>query len=109
MISLLLIALEGLFNSVMDTLTHHYPSSVFKNWGDFWNPAVSWRNKYILPKWIPDVFTDGWHLVKLLHICSFLLAVVFYEAIFQWWILDFLLLGIVRNLVFVLFYDKIWI
>ena len=106
MITLILIALEGFFNSVMDTLKDHYSSSIFKNWDeDFWNPAISWQNKY--KTWIPDAFTDGWHWVKLFDIVIILLAIVSYERIFEWWILDFLLFGIIRNVSFSLFYNNL--
>ena len=43
------IALAGISNSVMDTLTFHYSSSIFSSSGcdpNFWNPDESWKNKY---------------------------------------------------------------
>ena len=107
--------LEGFFNAIMDTLVHHYSTSIFKNWdSSFWNPSISWKRK--LPHWVPDALSDGWHIMKLCHILSFLLAIVFYNPIWDTNLglvtnigFDFLTLGITRNLVFNLFYDKILI
>ena len=115
MISLIFIALEGIFNSVMDTLDHHFSTSIFKNWNPyFWNPSLSWKQKYELPGWIPDAFTDAWHISKFLQIVSFLIAIVFYAPITKFFgisllntTVDFLILGVLRNTVFTIFYTYI--
>ena len=115
MISLIFMFFEGFFNSVIDTLDHHYPTSIFKDWNAyFWNPALSWEEKYELPDWIPDAFTDAWHIAKFFQIVCFLIAIVFYVPITGFFsmsilntVVDFLCLGILRNLTFKLFYDKI--
>jgi hypothetical protein len=115
MISLIFMFFEGFFNSVMDTLDHHYSTSIFKDWNPyFWNPALSWKQKYELPDWIPDTFTDSWHIAKFLQIISFLIAIVFYAPITGFFgigtlntAVDFLCLGILRNLTFNLFYNYI--
>jgi len=98
----------------MDTLSHHYLTSIFVNLEEtFWNPAKSWKNKYELPDWIPDAFTDAWHIFKFLMIVSIIFAIVLFkpnEYISIWWIdqsINYLILGIVWNLVFMLFYDKL--
>lgn len=76
--------LNGLFvllavfcNGCMDSLRHSFTKSFAKNWSkDFWNPLISWLNKYNNrdPKqgrrkiWfivIPAALTDGWHLLKM--------------------------------------------
>ncbi|HMN90249.1 MAG TPA: hypothetical protein PKD70_06110 [Saprospiraceae bacterium] len=74
-------------NAVMDKLQFHYSSSIFPRKGeillgkshDWWNPAVSWRNKY--KNWPNDArpafpfaktalvfLTDAWHFAKCLMI-----------------------------------------
>jgi hypothetical protein len=41
--------MAGFFNAIMDTLFTHYSSSVFRNLNPlFWNPEVSWQNKWAL-------------------------------------------------------------
>jgi hypothetical protein len=70
----------------MDTLSFHYSTSLFKDLDNqqFWDPSLSWTNKYEDPDHPEDggerfplastslVFlTDGWHLFKFLTL-SFL-------------------------------------
>ena len=47
-IGFLLFILSGMFEAVMDKLQFHYEQSIFKNFKNqlFWNPDVSWKNKY---------------------------------------------------------------
>ena len=66
-----------LCNAGMDSLRHSFRTSFAKNLDEnFWNPVLSWRNKYIDCQqhlgrrkiWfivIPAAFTDGWHLLKM--------------------------------------------
>lgn len=74
---LILISLAGIAEGIMDKLQFHYDRSWFKGKNDnFWNPLVSWMNKYSnehfiqrKPKFLGSttifVFvTDGWHLMK---------------------------------------------
>lgn len=73
----LFVLLACIMNAGMDSLRHNFYSSFAKNWNHlFWNPAVSWLNKYndwiptngrrkILFIVIPAAFTDGWHLLKM--------------------------------------------
>ena len=78
-IGLILTIFAGLSEAVMDTLQFHFYKSPFVKYNpQFWNPQLSWRNKYkkgdpsLGPK-IPGsttIFvslTDGWHLFKLLR------------------------------------------
>lgn len=66
-----LIMISGIAKAIMDTLDFHFTTSVFKNLGNWWNPANSWENKY---KWFPNskfltwmisnplvLITDAWH------------------------------------------------
>jgi len=76
-IGLMLIGISGIANACMDTLEHHYDTSIFKNWNkDYWHPKGASGNKYnygderegrilwfgIYPK--PILLGSGWHLFK---------------------------------------------
>lgn len=75
-----LIALSGVAEGMMDTLQFRFFSSRFSNldW-QFWNPAVSWKNKWAnadfgfrKPKFwgstgIFVFLTDGWHMMKFIR------------------------------------------
>ena len=69
--------IAGYANSVMDKLSHHYSRSTFskKKNQQYWNPSLSWRNKYKNgdPKQGAKFFgsttflvftTDAWHFYK---------------------------------------------
>jgi hypothetical protein len=107
MITLILISVAGICNAVMDVLWSRYDVSVFRNLNPmFWNPQVSWKNKWAQPypqpaphEWYyfgfyPEykerfpysstifVFlTDAWHLFKFLMLIFIMLGVVFYTPI----------------------------
>ncbi len=73
-ISALFYALAGICKGVMDTLQFHFETSIFKDKNPvFWNPKISWKNKYKNrdpeqgPRFPLSVtllvfLTDGWHL-----------------------------------------------
>ncbi|KKK85820.1 hypothetical protein LCGC14_2769380 [marine sediment metagenome] len=115
MTSLILFIVGGSLNAVQDTLADHWEESIFKKWGwdkEFWHKASSWKRKYWLPSWIPDAWTDGWHIIKFLKLVCYGLAIVFYQPLIQIWILpvwstDFIIIGMGRNLTMSLFYYKI--
>jgi hypothetical protein len=89
------IALSGVAESIMDVLQFHYSQSYFSKLPNqqFWNPVVSWKNKYRDgdplkgPRFLGSTtmlvaFTDAWHLFKLLRntlavLSSFLLLSAF--------------------------------
>ena len=124
MISLIFWCLAAACCAVMDTLQHHFDSSVFfpslKNskrvyW---WNPFLSWRNKYInqnpekgLRKWLWfDVpFTDGWHTFKSLMIVFICISVATFEPLIDSPIINIIIYGTAWNVIFNLFYNKILI
>jgi hypothetical protein len=128
-LSLLFFVLAAACNAVMDTLQYHFYSSKIyytlrkPTQAYWWNPEVSWKNKYIdryppngLRKWLWfDVpFTDGWHTFKsimVLCLCFSLLFAFLSERRAELWI-DLLCIpvwGICWNLTFNLFYNKILI
>ena len=98
MLSILFIVLASIFDAARDKLDHHYKLSIFSRnksakWAKYWNPKISWRNKY---KWlvgnkkVPKFFgsttflvwtTDAWHLFQFIELKFILLAVVFYRPV----------------------------
>lgn len=116
-----LIVFAAICNAVMDKIAHHYHRSVFFNMNErFWNPTISWRNKYVdrdvakghRKVWIfkyPVALTDAWHLFKSLMLASLMGAVVCYGyANVMWAVLDFLFFGILWVITFNLFYNIIF-
>lgn len=120
MISLILVLLSGIFKAVMDKLQFHYFDSVFKNLkSSFWNPKVSWINKYKdndpeLGEKFPGsstIFvwaTDAWHLFQSINIILLMLAIVFYESFTGYKILDFIIYRIAYSFTFELFFKFIF-
>lgn len=90
---------------MMDTLAHHYSTSIFKNLNErFWNPYESW-------KYAPHIFGyvwDAWHIAKTCMLFCLLGAVVLYVPITNYKILDWCILGTLWNLNFSLFYDRVF-
>jgi hypothetical protein len=125
LITLIIVALAAVCNAVMDVLQFHFKQSVFAEYDEqFFNPAISWRNKYVnhdpvfglkkifglIP--VPAAFTDAWHLAKSLMIGLLLTAIVMYgylvnQQTFAGLIDDFLWLSLTWNIVFLTFYKKI--
>lgn len=81
---ILLVFFAGVANGITDTLQFHYERSFARKWNpQFWDPALSWKNKYLKDKagnllkpLEPRFFgsttflvfiTDAWHLFKFLH------------------------------------------
>lgn len=129
-IPIVLYSLSGIVDAAMDTLSHHFNTSIFSRLDPyFWNPTVSWKNKYVdrdptkdYIKWTiigfkvtkPVQITDAWHFFKFIREVFIALAICAAGIIgFMhgfWWSLSYLvLLGIVRNSAFSLFYNKILI
>lgn len=68
--------IAAIFNAAMDKLQFHYSQSIFARLdAKFWNPAISWRNKWRngrksdgekfwgSSRWFVSL-TDGWHLMQ---------------------------------------------
>jgi hypothetical protein len=70
--------LSGVCKAITNTLDHHFDNSPFDDFNPlFWNPRISWKNKYKndmrTPKfWGSTTFlawtTDAWHLLDMLHL-----------------------------------------
>jgi hypothetical protein len=114
MISVLLIIIAAIANAICDKLQFHFSTSIFPS-NTFWNPQVSWKNKWKNgdksqgEKFFGSstflVFTtDAWHLFKMFMLVCISLAIVFYSPITKYKLLDALILhtlwGIIFELVF---------
>lgn len=120
MISLILVMLAAICNAVMDTISFHYIKSIFSKLNrQWWDPYVSWKNKYIdwdrgkrAEKTIwgikyPTALTDAWHFFKSTMIVLMVLAIVLYTPFINPFI-DFMIIGLGWNISFNLFYNKIF-
>lgn len=114
----ILFALAGVFNAFMDKLQFHYPNSIFPKLGNdkFWNPSVSWKNKYKdwdggdrrakfpFSKTTLVFLTDGWHLFQFLMLTCFSAACVPPVAVWWHWFLWFVGLRFCFSIGFTIFF-----
>lgn len=111
---LILIALAAITNSIMDTLVHHWGSirpmfGFVKRNDEWWNPALSWANKY--RRKLPVQLSDAWHFFKMLMLLFWAAALIwigFKGWMFEWYI-DIPLMYPAWNGTFELFYKYIWV
>jgi len=101
------IALAAICNALMDKVetTISFKDSRFKNKKvAFWCKPISAHNVKFIPftKYRPD----AWHLAKSTMIVLWCLAIVFYHSFIP--VIDFVVMGIVYNLVFNIFYNHIF-
>jgi hypothetical protein len=103
------LVLAGMFKAVADTLTHHYDTSVFKMKDrKFWDPSISWSYAKYFP--LTKYKIDAWHLANsgmILCWCAALATVYTVYVRYPWWAI-FIGAGLVFNLSFNLFYNKIF-
>jgi hypothetical protein len=89
-LAILTFVLAGFFKAMSDTLRNKYTSSIFRNWDPlFWDPMLSWVNKYKNKKkedgakWLGlsttvlVSLTDGWHLSNFFRITLTTLGMMF--------------------------------
>jgi len=129
MITIILIIISGIFNSIMDTLQHHYYNSVFYKWrfNTFiykYTNTESWKNKwkdgnkkngekFLGSSTIFVWLTDLWHFSKSMQLLTIITAIVLYTPIqvLNNEILNIILLilsyKLIYGIVFQLFYDYI--
>lgn len=107
-INILLLVLAGMFKAVADTLIHHFDTSIFrKKDRKFWDPNISWKYAKYLPATKYKV--DAWHLANSFQIICWcaVIANVAIADIGYHWLIVFFAAGIIFNLSFNLFYNKI--
>jgi hypothetical protein len=121
MISILFVILASICNAIMDVCSFHYSNSIFNKLNPkYWNPEISWKNKYIdcdPTKGMRKIFfglldypvflTDAWHLFKSLMIIFLVTAIVLYKPLFSQ-LIDFVSMGIMWNFTFNFFYNVIF-
>tara|TARA_Y100000361_G_scaffold145150_1_gene153997 strand:- start:10 stop:384 length:375 start_codon:yes stop_codon:yes gene_type:complete len=103
--------LAAFSEAVMDTLQFHYYRSIFSSLNPiFWNPKLSWKNKYTLgnpglgPKFVGSttifVFTtDGWHLFKFFR-NLFLFLGIFFACLYVSSLRDAVIMTVSTRVVF---------
>lgn len=83
MLSLIFVALAAICDAIKDVLAHHFPRSIFRKRGKkWWNPKVSWKNKY--DDWDGGrrglkrftAFSDAWQTAKTLRVMFVIAAIV---------------------------------
>lgn len=107
MITAIFILLAAICKAVADTLYHHYDTSVFARLNPkWWNPVVSCNHVGFIPftKYRPD----AWHLSNSAMIVSFITAAVVRDSVFHSWLINLVMLGVIFNLMFGVFYNKIF-
>lgn len=127
--------LAAICKAAMDTLQFHYYKSIFDrpewpstiedlNHNIFWNPAMSWQNKYKYgihengPKFpgsttIFVFLTDGWHLMQFFH--NLFLALTIVTGLYIgssemiWWqyVVCFVLYRFTYSGIFELFFKRV--
>jgi len=120
-ISLVLLILAAICNSLMDKPLHHWEKSIFSNIKknkQWWYSKDSWKNKYVngdssqgRVKWFglinkPVQLTDSWHFFKMLMIVFICMAISLNSNIIHW-SLDWIILGVSWNTFFSLMYNYI--
>lgn len=99
--SFIFVALAAFFNSIMDSIENEhiintrFPIRIGKR--ETWDKAKKVFNYKI----------DFWHLAKSLMVFCLIFSILFYKPMVNYWV-DFLLLGYWWNLIFNLFYNRIW-
>ena len=105
--------ISGYADGAADVMQFKYDRSVFaQHEGNksFWNPKVSWRNKYYngnpedgalfpLSTTLFVNLTDGWHLSKTIRNCSWTCAIISYKQPKKKWykLVDFALITLMRS------------
>ena len=122
MISFILIFFSAICNAVMDVCSFHYSTSIFSKFNpQWWNPEISWRNKYVggdpsqgFRKCFfglldyPTFLTDAWHFFKSSMICLFCAAIVLYKPVLGP-LIDFVIIGVIWNVAFNVCYNRIFV
>lgn len=122
MIALILIVVAAICKAIMDVVQFRYNVSVFSllNREQWFNPKVSKNNKWRggnkkngerFPgsSTIFVLVTDAWHFFQAVRHLCFFAAIILYTQLLPYRWLDFLLLYTVHNVVFELFFSKIFI
>lgn len=100
-VSLVFFANAAIFNAIMDTLSHHYSSSIFKDRDPrFWDPSISWRESSKIGNWMA---LDAWHIAKSIMLTSIGISIILFDSSAYF----IFLLPIIWGVVFEIFYSII--
>jgi hypothetical protein len=112
-ITSILVRLAAICNAVMDRIDdENIHDSIWKNsnWA-WWYKRESWNQSKQIYGWK----FDGWHVFKSLMVIFILAAPLFYSPFFTIFnnsnsnaLLDYITLGVIWNVTFRLFYNKIF-
>lgn len=118
-IVIILIWVAAIANAVMDTLQHHYSTSIFKYTNArFWNPRYSHLNKYKGhlkvngPKFFGSTTflvwtTDGWHLFQFIFLSCWQAAIAV-SLVDGWWVLVyFAVIKFLFGVIFEIMYGRL--
>jgi hypothetical protein len=120
MITCVFLILAAIFKAIFDTLQFHYYESIFSKLSQgWWNPEISWKNKwkdgdntkgekFFGSSSFLVMFTDAWHFFQHMMLACFMLSIVCYNNIFNVYI-DFLIYYIIFTIIFELFFTYIFI
>lgn len=117
-VALILVFVAGLCKGMADALMFHYNKTWARqfNWKEtYWNPSISWRNKYkknivmLGPKFFGSTtflvfLTDGWHLLQSIMITCIIVALAVFPGMLDNIILDFILFRLIFFLGFKITY-----
>jgi hypothetical protein len=108
--------------AIMDKIQFHYDSSIFSNpklKQNFWNPALSWVNKWkdgsareerFLGSSTIFVFTtDAWHLFKFVRNTALFIGLPLLSFGPNHLIIEMIIARIMYGITFTLYFDKILI
>jgi hypothetical protein len=105
-LTIVFIFLAGMFKAVADTLADHFYISVFKKKDPkFWDKSISWKYAKYLP--LTKYKVDAWHLANTGMIVSICAAIATKPDFSLHWAFQFIAAGIIFNLSFNIFYNKI--
>lgn len=117
MIILAVLTIGAISKATMDILRFHFKESIFSDLNvNWWNPRISWKNKYkngsiTIPRFFGSTtflvwITDAWHLFQMIMLNCFFLSIVLYSKEFTHFV-DFLIYMIYFKVIFEIFYK--WI
>lgn len=108
----IIILIYGICKGIKDKISFHYGSGWTKNLNPlYWNPILSWKNKYKNgkvsegPKFLGSTtifvsFTDAWHLFDMIQTISIISLMTLYLEV--WWY--FPILWVIKTVGFKIFY-----
>ena len=124
-IGILLVSIAGISKAIMDKLQFHYHKCIFKinpvkYDQKFWDPTLSWENKYkegsmTEPKFLGSTtyfvfLTDAWHFFQMIMLLSLFIGIsvtAYYSGSFIYMIIKVILLRSFFGLSFTIFFNKI--